>query len=91
MASTDYVKDPDATLDYIWDYSTWLPNNDTLVTVSFIASPGITINSQSNTSTNATAWISGGSSGQVYSVTCRITTAQGRIDDRTVTIRVTDR
>ena len=36
-------------------------------------------------------WISGGTAGKVYRVTCQITTDSGRIDERSITIRVIER
>lgn len=41
-----------------------------------------------NTSTAATVWVAGGSAGQSYTISGTITTAQGRIDQRTQTINV---
>lgn len=52
---------------------------------------GITIDSQGNDSTTATVWLSGGTAGQEYAVTNRITTTAGRTDDRTILITVVER
>jgi hypothetical protein len=41
--------------------------------------------------TLATAWLSGGTAGTAYRVACRITTAQGRTDERSITIRCANR
>lgn len=41
--------------------------------------------------TVTTVWLMGGTSGQVYTVTNRITTNQGRTDDRSLTILVEER
>lgn len=91
MAVAVYLKDPDAVLDYIFDWSRWLAGNEEIVASNIEASAGINLDSQENTLTTATAWISGGTSGQPYTVTNRITTDLGRTDDRTITIRVTPR
>lgn len=91
MAIAVYVKDPDAVLDYIFDWSRWLAGNEAITASNVVASAGINLDSQSNTGTAVTAWISGGTGGQPYTVTNHITTNLGRSDDRTITIRVTPR
>lgn len=87
----DHKKDPDATLDWIFDWNDWLGETETITSVEFIADPGITIEDQGNTTKTATVWLSGGTEGQVYRVTCRITSSEGRIDDRSFTLRCTNR
>lgn len=83
-----YIKDPDDTLDYSWDWTYWLTGPDTIASCSVFSSPGIAINSFSYSTTAVTAWISGGSAGNPYSVTARIVTVGGRTADRTITISV---
>jgi hypothetical protein len=83
----EYIQDPDATLDYVIDWSTWL-GADTISDSSWSATSGITIDSDSNTTTTATVWLSGGTPGQTYAVTNHIITAAGREDDRTLFIRI---
>jgi hypothetical protein len=41
--------------------------------------------------TTASAWLSGGTAGQSFTVTNRITTTGGRTEDRSFTIRVEER
>ena len=82
-----FVKDPDAVLDYQVNWSDWL-NGDTISTSAFAADPGITVDSDANTSTAATVWLSGGTAGSIYQVVNSITTAAGRSDDQTITIFV---
>lgn len=92
MATTeDWTKDPDATLDWIFDWSSWLQAGETISSSEFIVSAGLTVGVTSNTTISATVWLSGGSTGQVYQVTNRITTNQGRTDDRSIRIRVVNR
>ena len=81
------VKDPDAVLDYSVDWSNWL-GDDTISTVTWEVPTGIKKENQSNTTTVATVWLSGGTAGNTYDITCRITTAGGRTDDRTVRLKV---
>lgn len=92
MASTeDWTKDPDAKLDWVFDWSAWLSPGETISASEFIVSAGLTVESTTNTTISATVWLSGGSTGQVYQVTNRITTNQNRIDDRSIRIRVVNR
>ena len=87
-----FKKDPNATLDYTFDWSAWLlPITDTITSVTWVLSSGITKVSESNTTTTATAFISGGVLDAVEELTCRITTAGGRIDDRTVYFKIKER
>lgn len=90
-AVTTYQKDSDAILDYAFDWTLWLSESEEITTSEIIASPGIVVESDSNTVAKATVWLSGGTAGQPYTVTNRITTNQGRTDDRTITIRVVNR
>lgn len=87
----DWTKDPDAVLDYAFDWQYWLAGGETITTSTMTASPGITVDSSSNTTNRATVWLSGGNAGQPYTVTNRVVTSLGRTDDRTITIRVTNR
>lgn len=87
----DYTKDPDAVLDWVFDWTPWLGASETISTSTFILTPGITKNSDTKTASTTTIWLSGGSAGKPYRITNRIVTNQGRTDDRSITIRVTDR
>ena len=79
-----FLKDVDAVLDYEWDWSAWL-GTDTIAAHTVTASTGLTVESSEATTTAVTAWLSGGTEGATYSVTCHIATAAGREDDRTMT------
>ncbi len=88
------VKDPDATLDYEFDWSDWLtPLADTIASVEFVLSDGLTSVSESHTTTTATIFVSGGVEDETETVTCRITTnsTPPRIDDRTLFLKISPR
>lgn len=87
-----FTKDPDATLDYGFDWATdgWL-GSDTIASATWVVPSGLTKGSETNTTTTATVWLSGGTVATDYTVTCRITTAGGRIDDRSLLIQVRNR
>lgn len=89
-------KDPDAVLDYRFDWAgadpgPWLETGETITASSWIVDAGLTQVSDSHTDTTATVWLSGGTAGVTYRITNRITTSNGRIDDRTERITVVDR
>lgn len=86
-----YVKDPDAVLDYVWDWADWLAPGETISTSDFIVSAGLDLQSEGNSTNTATAWLAGGTQGTSYLVTNRIVTSAGRTDDRSMTIRVKNR
>ncbi len=89
MASA-FIKDPDAVLDYTFNWASWL-GTDTIASSTVTAEDGLTVDSKSQTSTAVTAWLSGGTAKESYSVTCHIVTAAGREDDRTIGITVQER
>lgn len=85
MKSYDFEKDPDATLDYAKDWALWL-GTDTIVSSAWSIPSPMSLVSQSNTSTVATVWVSGGVAGVYYTLRNRITTAGGRTDDRSIVL-----
>ena len=87
---TTYLKDPQAILDYSIDWSTWLAG-DTIATSTWTVPAGIVKDSDTNTATRTTIWLSGGSAGVAYSICNHITTAALRQDDRTFIVQVEDR
>lgn len=84
-----FFKDPNATLDYTWDWATWL-GTDTIASFTLSVPDGVTLATSSNSTTAVTAWFSGGMLGAQYDVVCRITTAAGRINDATISLVVQD-
>ncbi len=91
MATVDWTKDPDATLDWLFNWGEWLAANESITASTMTVSPGLTLSSSTFGTTTATAWVSGGTTGQPYTLANRITTNQGRTDERTITIRVVQR
>jgi hypothetical protein len=85
-----FTKDPNAVLDYSIDWTRWLAG-DQIATSQWIIPSGLTKMADSKTASSATVWLSGGSVGQSYTVTNRITTAAGRTEDRSFTVRAEER
>lgn len=97
-----FIKDPASVLDWKFDWaaltngsgsSDWLASGETISSRTVTAATGITVDSSSITDTNTsvTVWLSGGTVGQEYTVTCKIVTSASRTDERTITIQVQDR
>lgn len=91
MAGNRFYKDPNAVLDYVVDWSAWLGDSDAIATSDWIVPEGLTEDSATNTTTTTTIWLSGGTAGAVYTVVNRITTDDGRTEDRSIVISVRDR
>lgn len=85
-----YNKDPDDTLDFPFDWSLWLTESggDTIGSVTVTVSSGLTMGSVTFTTTAVIAWVSGGTAGEVYTISCKVTTAGGRIKERTIRVKV---
>lgn len=80
-----YIKDPDEKLDYVEDWSDFL-GNDTISTVSWTVPNGLTQDLATKTTTTATIWLTGGTHGEEYLVSGKVTTAGGRIGERSIKI-----
>lgn len=85
-----FIKDADSTLDYVFDWSEWLGTN-TISSYEVIVPEGLTKESDSQADGKVTVWLSGGACGERYTVTCRITTSAGRIEDRSMVLQIMDR
>ncbi len=87
-----FKKDPDAVLDYTFDWSLYLaPLADAISSVTWILDAPLVKVSSSFTATTATAFVSGGVVGTTLNLVCRITTAAGRTDDRTIVLKILQR
>lgn len=87
MSSIKFLKDPLAVLDYTIDWSDFLTDGDTIIASEWInASMDITIDSNTFTSTTATAWVSGGITNNSYDLVNHITTVFGRENHRVISI-----
>jgi len=97
-----YIKDPDAILDYKFDWKAktnlsgntdWLESGETISSFTITAASGLTVDSSalSDTNTSVTVWLSGGTDGTTYDLACKIVTSLGRTDERTASISVEER
>jgi len=86
-----FEKDPDAVLDYAFDWSDWLGSGETIETVTITVSSGITKDSDTESDGVVIIWLSGGTAGTSYTVACKIVTSSSRTDERSITIMVINR
>jgi len=86
-----FYKDPDAVLDYVFDWSDWLETGETISSHTVTALTGITKDSDAESSGLVTVWLSAGTAGKEYTVACEIVTSSLRTDERTIRIMVKER
>lgn len=84
-------KDPDEVLDYRIDWSDRLSDGDTIQSSSWIIEGSVDKDSDSNSTTTATIWLSGGDTGSVSFLTNRVITLGGRTMDTTVRLKIKEK
>jgi hypothetical protein len=89
------VKDPDARIDYEFDWAAAYPDGQAVMASGWTVAPvdgdGIVVAAAAHDLTRTTATLTGGVAGRVYRVTNRVTMSDGQIDERSMTIRVEER
>ena len=71
MTITTYSKGPTEKLDYVYDFADLLQTGETIVagtTDAVTVDAGLTLDSSTDTTTTITAWLSGGTVGERYTV-----------------------
>lgn len=91
MVEQMFQKAPDAVLDYEFDWGSWLGTSETISSHTITADTGITVDSSSESDGIATTWLSGGTSGNDYTIACEIVTDEGRTEVRSILIRCGER
>ncbi len=88
-----WAKDPGATLDYSIDWTDWLADvpGDTIATLSVTKSTGLQVPDTAVRGAVTAIVAAAGALGNSEYATLRIITAAGRIDERTITLLITDR
>lgn len=86
-----FEKDPQAVLDYAFDWSDWLDSGETIASTTITVASGLTKDSDSESDGIVTIWLSGGTAGTSYTVACKIVTSSSRTDERSITIMVINR
>lgn len=94
------LKDPNAVLDFPVDWSRWLASGETITAATVTPATGLTVQGSPAIEDSQETGVpdsvvvpilSGGTVGQKYDVTYHITTSEGRVDDRSITVVIKER
>jgi len=89
---TVFAKDPSSTLDYSFDWSTWLAPGETIISDTWTVAPvdggAPTLSGETLTGNIAAVDVAGGTVGGRYRLSCQIGTDAGRTVERSTAIRV---
>jgi hypothetical protein len=89
---TYYLKSPSAQLDYSIDWAAGYLGSQTITdsfwTITPVEAGGLALLADSRTSGRVTATLKDGVAGHVYAVSNRAIFTDGRIDERTIAVRV---
>lgn len=77
---------PDATLDFGFDWSQWMDEDDQITTSDWTVPGTITLENETQTATQTVVWLSGFTEGMQYRLVNTITTAEGREDSRSLVL-----
>ena len=90
-----YLKDPGSRIDYAIDWGGFYLDGQVVSGSAWSVFPaetgGVAVDASSFDLARTAATLSGGTAGHVYSVTNRVTLSDGRVDERSITIRVEER
>jgi len=90
------LKDPEAVLDYLFDWGAdYLGDGDLLAASEWSVDPGgpdgVAVTGSDFGTSTSTVKVGGGIAGRIYRIVNRVTTASGRVDERSIVIRVEKR
>jgi hypothetical protein len=89
MSEKQFIIDPDAKIEYGFNWAGWLPTGTTIATSTWAITPeGPTLSSGSNSTMATVIYVNGCTDGVTYTLTNRITVsgAVERTDDRSMTL-----
>ena len=90
-----YLKDPGSRIDYAIDWGAFYLDGQVVAGSAWSVFPaetnGVAVEAPSFDLARTAATLSGGIAGHVYSVGNRVTLSDGRVDERSITLRVEER
>lgn len=92
---TMVVKDPDARIDYEFEWAAAYPDGQAVIASLWSCVPdeagGVAVAAASHDLVKTVVTLSGGIVGHRYRVSNRVTMSDGQIDERSLTVRVEER
>lgn len=89
MSVNFFIKSPDGVLDYDIYWGTWLAG-DVIDSFEITAPAGITEGTHVASDDTVTIWAEDGTIGANYRFKCKVTTAAGRVETKSIIIGVRD-
>ena len=84
-----FIKQPNEILDYDVDYTDWFENrSDTPASIAVVVEAGITLVGSSLTGKIAKVALSGGTDGNTYTITVRLTTSSGMVKEADFQVKI---
>lgn len=87
-----FTQQPNEVMDYDLDFSNWLPIGDTVSSVTLSVSPSMTMPPSYAINASGTVvkvWVyAGGVNGTTYKITARATTAEFRVKEAEIKVKV---
>lgn len=84
------IKTPEDRLDYDIDFGEWLPDGDSIASADSTVVSGTVITSTNIIGAVVKLWVEGGADGETAEIQVLMTTADGRIKEICLKIRVKD-
>jgi hypothetical protein len=83
-----FYKQPSEVLDYDIDFTEWMTPGDSIATATATSDAGITLGATTIIGYVVKQWVSGGTDGNSYKVTVKVTTNGGRVKEADFRVRV---
>jgi len=84
-------KDPNSVLDFLVDWFAWLQVSEVITDHIVTITGSVVEDSSDHDNSTVTVWLSGGEVGEFTLVTVRVTTNQGRTEDKSFRLVIKER
>lgn len=91
MAFPKKIQDPSARLDWLFDLSGWMPEDDYIVEHNVVVPQGVTEDGSSHQDAAIQVWLKDGVKPGPYTITAHFKTNEGRVDERSFDLSIQER